>query len=372
MSLFTQHAQRLTPYVPSARFAGRRDADWLFLDWNETTFPLPDFVRDRICSALHNGLGVAYPDGDDPELQQATAANVGVKPENILMFNGSDSGMRDVVHSILEEGDSLAIVEPEYTQIATFLQTVGAIASPIKPSDPFAPDIEQICDAVLKSKAVYISNPSNPTGRLFSETDIRRILATGRVLLLDEAYAEFAGVNYCSLTKNHKNLFILRTFSKAYGLAGFRLGYVVTHEENIKILRKVRNSKEVNAFAQIAALSVLENVSLIHERIKEIVLERERLIQYINNSQWDIRAYPSKANFVMIRTASLRGLLSHLENHHILVRDRSSMHGLTNCARISIGTTIQMNRLHAALKGYYSTNSADSTTSSTLPHSHDQ
>ena len=351
--MFNKRVLDLNPYVVSKRYAGRHEGSWLFLDWNETTYPVPEPIKDRLRDAVDRGLGVSYPDGDCEQVSKEIGEFVGLSPENILVFNGSDSALKDCIECLLDPGDVVCIVEPEYSQINTYVQMASGILEGLRFTNPMNLSIEDLKEVIKDKKVLYLSNPSNPTGRYLNRSEIKIILDVGICLLLDEAYVEFAQESLADLVLEYKNLFIFRTFSKAFGLAGLRLGYLISDKENVKVLKKNRNSKEINSFAQIAAVEALRNFDIYEKRIKEITKERESFLDFINGLHVSIRAFDSMANFVIIKTEHMAELLGWLENCHILIRDRRGMYFMEDCARISIGTPTEMDRAKLAIQTFF-------------------
>ena len=165
---------------------------------------------------------------------------------------------------------------------------------------------------------------------------------------------ELAPFSCEQLVKKHKNIIIFRTFSKIYGLAGFRLGYAISSPENISILAKIRNSKEINSFALIAANAILDDPDVLSNRIDEVLRERHLFINFVNELNGQISCYPSHGNFVIIKTDHLANLMAHLHANKILIRDRSSVPGMNNCARVTIGDELSMNVLKNSIGDYFS------------------
>jgi histidinol-phosphate aminotransferase len=353
MTIFNQRAIQLQPYVVSKRFEGRHDGDWLFLDWNETTYEIPASIKAKLIDAIDRGLGVAYPDGDSDDVLHALHSYTGIPPANTLVFNGSDSALKDCIECILDPGDEISVIEPEYNQINTYVQMAAARLDRIKFTNPFAIQIEELISFLNGKKILYLSNPSNPTGRYISKSEIRKVLDTGICLLLDEAYVEFAPESCADLVQTYRNLFVFRTFSKAFGLAGLRLGYVLSHSKNIDILKKNRNSKEINIFAQIAVIEAIKNLSVYKNRIGEIIANRNLFIQNINRLSPLVRAFESNANFVLLKTEFLANLLPYLEENKILIRDRRGMYFMDGCARVSIGTTEETARVTRVIFNFF-------------------
>ena len=343
--MFNERAIQLQPYLVSKRFKGTRNDDWLFLDWNETTYELLPNIKQKLKEAVDEGVVVSYPDGDRDDVLAAIGEFNKVPLEYILVFNGSDSALKDCIQCLLDPGDEITVVEPEYSQINTYVQMAAGKLDRIKLKNPFEFGIEELIDALKEKKILYLSNPSNPTGRYLSRMEIIKILDTGIYLLLDEAYVEFAPESCAKLVEKYPNLIIFRTFSKAFGLAGLRLGYVLSHSENINVLKKNRNSKEINALANIAVKEALNSLEIYRSRIREIIATRDAFIAEVNQLDQRIFAFSSMANFVVIKTSRLTELMTYLECNKILIRDRRGMYFMDDCARISVGTPDQMKKL---------------------------
>lgn len=355
--MFNKRIKTLEPYVVSKRFEGRHDGEWLFLDWNETTYELPGQLKNKMIEFMELGYGVRYPDGDSELVLKEIAKFTGAPVGNILVFNGSDSALKDCIECLIDPGDRVGIVEPEYSQINTYVHMAGGILEGIKLNDPFNLDITELLSRLSSLKILYLSNPGNPTGRFLHESQIVKILNTGVCLLLDEAYVEFIGAGFSSLVDTYKNLFVFRTFSKAFGLAGLRVGYLISEKNNINTLKKNRNSKEINLYAQIAVVEALRNISIYKARIEEIVRTRDIFIEKINSISPKIEALPSCANFVVVRTIDMDKLLPWLEADRILIRDRRGAYFMKDSARISIGKPEEMNRVAESIYRFYKTGS---------------
>lgn len=353
MSIFNKRAIELEPYIVSKRYEGFNDDKWLFLDWNETTYELPMCVKDRLKEEIDKGLGVRYPDGDSDAVLKELEKFTGVDASSILVFNGADSALKDCIECLLDPGDALSIIEPEYSQINTYVQMASSVLDRLRFDNPFNLSIDKVLVELKGKKILYLSNPANPTGRYLPKNDIIKILDSGICLLLDEAYVEFALESCSDLVYKYENLFIFRTFSKAFGMAGLRFGYLLTHANNIDILRKNRNSKELNSFSQVAVVEALRNYSIYNLRIKEINEQRDLFIKNVNLINSRIQAYASMANFVVIKTADIGVLLKRLEENYILIRDRRGMYFMDDCARVSIGKPDEMSRVLKILTDFY-------------------
>lgn len=354
--IFSEHLQRLQPYIPSKRIDENELSGWALLDWNESTFPLNEGVISSVVNSLGQGVGVKYCINDHKELSMRLASSAGLEEDNVLIFNGSDSALRDCITALGSER-SFYTIGPEYNQIDTFIQVIGAKHTKIDVEDPFALTASDIGSHVPDGAVVYISNPNNPTGRFFEPSDLQRLIERDIVLLLDEAYIDFAPASASKLVRDNKNLIIFRTFSKAFGIAGFRLGYVLTHETNIEALKKIRNPKEINSFAIIAADFLTKKASIVEKNIELIKYEREKFLEFLLNFSEKIVSYPSHANFVVMKLADPKDFIKFLAHHKILIRDRSSLPGLANCVRVTIGDPEVMGRLKEVITSFYNNKS---------------
>lgn len=351
--MFNNKIHQLTPYKISKRFENKDKNDWIFLDWNESTYELPDEVKNSLIEKIKNNIGVSYPDGDDLDLQNELSKFAGVKNENVLVFNGSDAALRNCFECLLSDGKKVNVIEPEYNQINTFVHMSGGEIHSILLDDPFDLNVLELLQDLNKGDILYISNPSNPTGRLLSRSDILQLLDAGIVLCLDEAYIEYASPSSSELVKEYTNLFVFRTFSKAFGLAGARLGYILSHSQNISLLAKNRNSKDINAFSQIAVLEVLKNIDIFYDRINTTISERNSFVNFINSLDSDINARNTNANFVLLKSPRINEFLDHLFKDKILIRDRQGMHKMELTARLTIGTPNQMVKLKKSISKFF-------------------
>jgi histidinol-phosphate aminotransferase len=271
----------------------------------------------------------------------------------VLVFNGSDAALRNCFECLISDGTNVNVIEPEYNQINTFVHMSGGQIQSILLDDPFNLNVIELLQYLNKDDILYISNPSNPTGRLLSRSDILQLLDAGIVLCLDEAYIEFASPSSSELVEEYANLFVFRTFSKAFGLAGARLGYILSHSQNINLLAKNRNSKDINAFSQIAVLEALKNIDIFYDRINTTISERNSFVNFINSLDSDITARNTHANFVLLKSPRINEFLDYLFKDKILIRDRQGMHKMELTARLTIGTPNQMVKLKKSISKFF-------------------
>jgi histidinol-phosphate aminotransferase len=353
---FNERTQSIKPYVLSKRFDLTESDKAVPLDWNESLFGPSDRVRRDVIDYISKASFNIYPDGDSPELLNELTGYTGAESEQILTFNGSDSALHDCIFSLLSNNDKVLVVEPEYNQVDIFIHMAGAVKVSYFADDIFNLDIKDLSSFITRNecKVVYLSNPSNPVGRCLDEFFIRGILDTGVFLLLDEAYVQYTDGDCLGLINEYSNLIIFRTFSKAMALAGLRLGYICSNRENILMVKKIRNPKEINQISQIAAISVLRHRDDLLDQIKEMKLVKRNFIENVNGFDKNILVRDTHTNFVLITCTRIQEIISALQSQGIIVRDRSSMYQLQNTARITIGRSEQMNRVAATIFGIVS------------------
>lgn len=350
MNLFNKKTKELKPYVVSERRYNDEE-DWLILDWNESTYRIDTELKKNLIDFINKGQLNLYGDVDCELLKKKLYDTLMIDEFSVTFFNGSDSALNICFESILESGDEVLTIEPEYSQVDTFIKMKGGMKISFLLKSIQKPSIDDLNSSLKGKKIFYFSNPNNPIGYLFSKNEIEDMLITNPSVMffVDEAYYEFSGSNAIDLISKYKNLIIFRTFSKAFGLAGIRLGYVVSAKENISMINKVRNGKEVSTIAQLAAISALDNYTLLDERIQEVISTRnwfvKEVIKLVN-----FELFPSSSNFLLIRHENHEDIINKLRDHKILVRDRSSMHLLSNCFRVTVGKRSEMERVLKVLK----------------------
>ena len=352
MNLFNIKTNDLKPYVVSERSFEDED-DWLILDWNESTYRIDASLKESLIGFINNGKLNLYGDIDCKALKEALRNTLGINDTCVSFFNGSDSALNICFESILEIGDEVLTLEPEYSQVDSFITMKGGIKRSFLLQTIEKPSIDELNLSLIGKKIFYFSNPNNPIGFYFSKNEIEHMLNSNPhvMFFVDEAYYEFCDSSVFILISQYTNLIIFRTFSKAFGLAGIRLGYIISNHNNISMINKVRNGKEVSTIAQFSALKALENYAVVEDRIQEIVLTRDWFLMEVSQLL-GFEVFPSSANFLIIRHANFTEIISALRKCKILVRDRSSMHLLKNCFRISIGKRLEMERVLKVLKRF--------------------
>ena len=321
----------------------------LKLDWNEATVEPSPLVKQRIIEFAENGNMNWYPDVNNSQLIALLADYCGVNQQQVQYFGSSDYLHEYLVRTFIEDGDKVLIVGPTYDNFRASAESLGGIVEFFLLNERFEFEEETFINTVEQQqpKIVYLCNPNNPTGTFVSTQRLESLVKYFPEILfiIDEAYYEFTEQSAVELISGYNNLIITRTFSKAFGLASLRIGYALSCEENIKLLTLLRNAKNINQFAQIAAIAVLEDVGYMHDYVREVKLAREAFIQAINNTEDKrIRARNGDGNFVLLEISSTLKLelIAYLEEHRIFIRNYGHVNTMENFVRVTIGTQLQM------------------------------
>lgn len=333
-TLVRDNIQQLVPYS-SARDEFRGDG--IFLDANENPY----------------GQWNRYPDPYQQTLKSELANWKDVPPENIFVGNGSDEIIDLLFRIFCEPGKDKALTfSPTYGmyQVSAAINNIELVEIPLDDNfqiriDPYEELISQ-----EKLKLLFLCSPNNPTGNLMDPADIERILRTfPGVVVIDEAYIDFSSTeSWSKRLWEFDNLVILQTMSKAFGLAGARIGIGLTSVEIISILNKVKPPYNVSELNQIAALDALKNQGDFRQRLDEIGIEKQRIIQALSQMENVRKIYPSDTNFILVEIDEADALYRSLAASKIVVRNRTSL--ISNCLRITVGTAAENTALINNLK----------------------
>ena len=343
-----------TPIVPfevlSARL-GRAPEAITKLDANENPYgPSPRALAALASSHAYH----VYPDPESTALRRAIAAYTGAPVERLLAGMGADELIDLVLRAVITPGDAVIDCPPSFGMypFSTAVNAGRYVAAPRRAD--FSLDVAAIERAVAhtpRAKVLFVCSPNNPDGSLVDDATLRRLLALPALVVLDEAYVDFAAVpSRLAWVEQHDNLVVLRTFSKLAGLAGLRVGYGAFPEWLLPHLWKIKQPYNVNVAASQAAIAALEDVAWLHDKVGRLVAERKRLSRALAAFDF-LEPYPSQANFVLcrVRGRPAAGLKQALENEGVLVRYFNKS-GLENCIRVSAGRPADTDRLVAALQ----------------------
>lgn len=329
---------QLKPYS-SARdeFFGVSE-DYMFLDANESPF------------ANHFNR---YPDPKQLELKNTLAELKGTAPQHIFIGNGSDEALDVLMRAFCEPNQDNVITLPPTYGMYGVLAGINAIENREIPLTPdFQPDVEAILSAVdAQTKMVFLCSPNNPTGNLFSDEVIVKLLQNfSGLVVIDEAYIDFANSeSWMHELGDYPNLVVVQTLSKAYGLAGLRIGILYASAEIISFLDRIKPPYNLNTFSQQAAIKKLKH-NTIPSQVKKIIAERERLISCLESLSWVTTVYPSDANFILVQVDDATLRYQQLLEHRIVIRNRSNQPLCDSCLRITLGTREENEQLMTLLK----------------------
>ncbi len=323
------------------------------LSANENTHPLPAAVLRRFADACAATPLNRYPDPLANELRDELAAWHGVARESVMVGNGGDELLFNLIFSFGGPGRSLVVAPPcfeEYKNFAKMCET--DVVEVWRDPQSLLPDTDALVDAAREAAIVMITSPNNPTGDLVDSALVRRLLdETDALVLLDEAYVEFAGAqaSLVSWVAANPRLMVLRTLSKAFALAGLRCGYLIADPQVIDVLAAIRQIYSEDVLAQAVATQAVRLRAELAPIVADIVAERKELAERLARLP-GAHVWPSQANFLLVRLPNAAVVRARLRDEHsVLVRDFSYAKGLADCLRVTVGTHAENNRLMAAL-----------------------
>lgn len=311
----------------------------------------------KAVGAIRKALGTLnrYPDSQGFSLKKKLARFLNVKPANILLGNGSDEVIDIIIKTCVEEDENIVTADVTFLEYEIIAKVIGrkVITVPLK---YFKYDVQAIKKHINeKTKLVFIANPNNPTGTYISKLevlDLLQNLPAGALLVLDEAYDSFIDVgdfpNSLSFVKDEKKVIVLKTFSKAYGLAGLRIGYAVARPDLISYMERARQPFNVNSLAQVAASAALDDKKFLAQT-RKVILEGKKYL-YGRLSELGIAYVPTVANFILIDVGKdCFQIFKEMLRYGVIVRDMKQ-YGLKNFIRVTIGTKSENERFIKVLK----------------------
>jgi histidinol-phosphate aminotransferase len=341
-SMVRPNIASLVPYS-SARdeFSG---SAMVFLDANENPYNVP----------LNR-----YPDPGQKALKQAVAEVKRQQAENLFLGNGSDEGIDLLIRILCTPGvDNVVTVEPTYGMYAVSARIHDVAVKQVLLRPDFSLDAKRVLEAVdERTKIIFLCSPNNPTSNSLDPAALERVIdGAGCMVVLDEAYIDFSSQEGClSMVPRKKNLVVLQTFSKAWGLAGIRLGMVFAHPELIGYLSHVKYPYNINSLTIGTALGQLAETGKKERWVEQILQERERLSGHLGRFGFVERVYPSDANFLLVKVQDPHDLYHYLAQRGIVVRDRSNVPLCEGALRITAGTKQENSSLLQALESYDAT-----------------
>ena len=347
------HIRRLKPYhgvdpmEVIAERAGIPAEQVIRLNGNENPYGPSPKVNEALGSfQFYNH----YTDPEQRKLRSVLSKYLGAPEERIVAGNGSDELIDLLLRMFLGPGENIIIPSPTFGMYSFTADICGGEAVSVPSDENFEIDVEAMVVAMTdKTKAVFLASPNNPSGNIASSSQIRALLETGRLIVVDETYYEFCGQSVMPLMEEYPNLVILRTFSKWAGLAGLRIGLGVMQEEIAQTMISMKPPYNVNTAAEVALTASLEDTSVLLDRVKAIVAERERMMGLLQKIP-GIKAWPSQANFILFSLPEGQGerIFEGLCNRGIFLRYFNTPQ-LKDFIRSSVGFPHETDAVVAAL-----------------------
>ncbi len=338
-TLVRENVKKLKPYSSARDEYKSMGTDMVFLDANENPYQT-DVNR--------------YPDPHQRNVKDELAKIKGIRPEEILLGNGSDEVLDLLFRAFCEPGkDNVITLPPTYGMYKVLSEINNIENREVLLSKDFEPQVSSILDnADAHSKLLFLCSPNNPTGNTFSEEKVEELLQEfNGLVIIDEAYIDFSGKeSWLSRLQQYPNLVITQTLSKAYGMAGIRLGICCASREIIDILKKIKPPYNVNQLTQQRALNRILDVENVKAEVADILEGRDQLFKVLMEVSYVEKIYPSDANFILVQVDDATARYNQLIEKGIVIRNRSTQPLCENTLRFTVGTTQENEKLIAALK----------------------
>ena len=331
---------RMRPYHPPLEGLDGK----LRLDFNENTVGCSPKARQAIRNLASTAVSM-YPEQES--VRRELAHFFGVHNDELLLTNGTDEALRLIADTFLEPDDAVLLVEPTFAMYRFYSELAGARIQALRYDAAMQFPMKALLAALRKKPRIFfLANPNNPTGSVLRPAELRRILkaATRTLVVVDEAYFEFSGITILPWIRRHNNLVVTRTFSKAAGLAGLRLGCIFANPSITEHFRKAQSPYPVNVAALAAARANARDQSFLHSTLREFRRSRKELERGL--TKMGIPFFPSAANFVLLFLGErAKEVVASLARQGTLIRDRSSDFGGAGYVRITFGTLSQTRRV---------------------------
>lgn len=324
------------------------------LDANESPNNLPPLVYERVMNQLEYLAFNRYPDIGMRDLRALIAEAFNTTVPNTLIGNGSSEILLALCQTFGGPGRSIVFPVPSFSMYGIYAQLTDSQAVPVELNEDFSLLPEKIVQAAEQAdaKLIILCNPNNPTGTVIPMDDIEYIVSKAQCpVVVDEAYYEFYGQSAVQLMSKYNHLIVARTLSKAYGLAAIRVGYMLANTEIISMVDRVMMPYHMNALSLVTAQIVYQMRDEYMPLIEQIILERERLTALLQDLS-EITVYPSETNFILIKMEKASELNAFLSAKNIGIRDFSKAPYLTNCIRVTVGTSLENDNLYKAIREF--------------------
>ena len=348
-SLVKDNIKNLSPYKVEEY------ADIIKLDANENN-NAAYLLNEKLGKAIMQLEINKYPDSDCTELRDMLAEELNLDTRQIIVGCGSDQLISLIMSAFIGDGDKMLTHIPTFGIYKIAAQIAGGTTIEVPLNEDFSFDLNSFVEVMEreKPKVIFLTNPNNPTGNIIPGEQITKIVQLSKgIVVVDEAYYEFYGESVIDLVNEYENLIVLRTLSKAYGLAGARVGYGVASRQLTDILYKIKPPYNVASLSQLAAKICLEYKGILHGTVRGIVEEREKMTDSLERVP-NLRIFKSHANFILCKLDNAKKVYDYLLDNRVLVRYFGERGPLANCLRISIGTKEENEQVVGLLKNLMS------------------
>ncbi len=308
------------------------------LDQNEVPWDLPSRMKREALQRIERRNWAHYPDFHSDRLREQIAQRYGLKLNSVLVGNGSSELLGVVIEALVGAGDEVISLAPAFSLYEMFVRRTGGRTLTLAPRADFALQMDELLAEVERDpeRTVLLCAPNNPTGATATVDQVRAVLeALNAPLLLDNAYGEFCDQSYLPLLSEYANLVVFRTFSKAWSVAGVRLGYLLADPEFVGELLKVKLPYNVNHASAVIGEVMLENASFSERSVRVLCGRRSQWSSLFETAGFEV--FESHANFILVRHPEAERVRDGLGDRGILVRDVSSGPGLQRCLRVALG-----------------------------------
>ncbi len=344
-----------TPSHEIAEKVGLKTEQILRLDTN--TSPFAPLSQLNLLARVARKLEVnQYPDTTYLEIRKGLAAYCGLGVDRFVVTNGADEGLDIVGKTLLDNGDEVVVPVPTYSMFRVVSEVMGARTKYVRRApDDFSIGADEVLGAVTpRTKLIFLCNPNSPTGNPMPLPEVEKIAKESKIAVcVDEAYYEFWGKTAVGLTDGYDNLVVCRTFSKAFSMAGVRVGYLVAQKRTVDQLNLVRPPNSLSVISIMLAETALRNLGEMRANVKKVVSERGRVFKALSKTG-SVRPFPSETNFILFRVpggaARAERLHKALMSRGFVLRSYSKASGIGDCLRLTIGTQETNRRFLSALR----------------------
>ena len=354
-NLVQKEVRDLSCYEVKTILKPKIDENIVKMNLNEN-YAMPSEVVEKLLLDACSRVDVrAYPPPRGSLAIKAISDFLGLSESEISVANGADEIMDLLMKVFVRKGSKVMVVEPTFPMYTFFAELYGGTKTTVMLNKDFSLDVDTILKKADKeTRLLFVCSPNNPTGNQFRESDIKKLLEEFKgIVVVDEAYVDFASSLVINWIRDYDNLAVLRSFSKAFGLAGLRLGYLASSKPVVKYVQRVVGPFNVNSVTQQTIVLALQNWSYFKEKIELVVNEREWLTKKLKQID-GVKPYPSDANFILFKVTkdklSSAALTQRMEDRKVLVKDRGHLPLLDNCIRVTVGTRGMNEAFVSALK----------------------